>query len=61
MGRESRANPLQGGLALAKNYMGVRSAHFKQMDVEDMQRGPSLHIWGGNLQIRGSASPIEPD
>ena len=33
-GRELRANPLQGGLAPAKDYMGVRSACFKQMDVD---------------------------
>ena len=33
-GRESRANPLQGGLAPAKGYMGARSAHFEQMDVD---------------------------
>ena len=33
-GRESRANPPQGGLAPAKNYTGARSAHFEQMDVD---------------------------
>ena len=34
MGRELRANPLQGGLALAKNYTGARSTRFEQMDVD---------------------------
>ena len=34
MGRESRANPLQGRLALEKDYMGARSTHFEQMDVD---------------------------
>ena len=34
MGRESRADPPQGGLAPTKNYMGARSAHFEQMDVD---------------------------
>ena len=34
MGRESRANLPQGGLAPANDYMGVRSAHFEQMDVD---------------------------
>ena len=34
MGRGLRANPPQGGLAPANNYMGVRSAHFEQMDVD---------------------------
>ena len=34
MGRESRANPLQGGPAPAKNYMGARSTRFKQVDVD---------------------------
>ena len=33
-GRESRANPLQGGPAPAKRYMSVRSARFEQMDVD---------------------------
>ena len=33
-GRESRANAPQGGLALAKRYTSVRSARFKQMDVD---------------------------
>ena len=34
MGRESRANPPQGGPTLAKNYTGARSACFEQMDVD---------------------------
>ena len=34
MGRELRANPLQGGPALTRCYMGVRSTHFEQMDVD---------------------------
>ena len=34
MGRELRANPPQGGLAPAKNYMGARSDRFEQMDVD---------------------------
>ena len=34
MGRELRANPPQGGPALANNYMGVRSTCFEQMDVD---------------------------
>ena len=34
MGRESRANPLQGGPAPAKNYTGARSTRFEQMDVD---------------------------
>ena len=34
MGRELRANPLQGGLALTKDYIGMRSACFEQMDVD---------------------------
>ena len=34
MGRESRANPPQGGPALAKRYTSARSAHFEQMDVD---------------------------
>ena len=35
MGRESRANPRQQGEpAPAKNYMGARSTHFEQMDVD---------------------------
>ena len=33
MGRESRANPLQGGPALAKKLMSARSTRFEQMDV----------------------------
>ena len=33
-GRELKANPPQGGLALANNYTGVRSACFEQMDVD---------------------------
>ena len=33
-GRESRANPPQGGLAPEKRYTSVRSAHFEQMDVD---------------------------
>ena len=45
MGRESRANPPQGGLAPANNYMGVRSTRFAQMDVdppEDNDRQESI-------------------
>ena len=45
MGRESRANPPQGGAALANNYMGVRSTHVEQMDVdppEDNDRQESI-------------------
>ena len=38
MGRELRANPPQGGLAPANDYMGVRSAHFEQMDVDQIGR-----------------------
>ena len=34
MGRELRANPPQGGPALTKNYTGMRSTHFEQMDVD---------------------------
>ena len=34
MGRELRAKPLQGGAALESNYMGARSTHFEQMDVD---------------------------
>ena len=34
MGRELRANPPQGRPALAKNYTGVRSTCFEQMDVD---------------------------
>ena len=34
MGRESRANPPQGGPAPAKRYTSARSAHFEQMDVD---------------------------
>ena len=34
MGRESRANPLQGGPGPAKDYIGARSTHFEQMDVD---------------------------
>ena len=33
-GRESRANPPQGGLAPAKDYTGVRSACFEHRDVD---------------------------
>ena len=33
-GRESRANPPQGGPAPANNYMGARSTRFEQMDVD---------------------------
>ena len=33
-GRDLRANPPQGGPALAKNYTSARSAHFEQMDVD---------------------------
>ena len=33
-GRESRANPLQGGPAPVKRYTSARSAHFEQMDVD---------------------------
>ena len=33
-GRESRANPLQGGPAPAKRYTSARSTHFEQMDVD---------------------------
>ena len=33
-GRELRANPPQGGPALAKRYTSARSAHFEQMDVD---------------------------
>ena len=33
-GRESRANPPQGGLAPAKCYTSARSARFEQMDVD---------------------------
>ena len=33
-GRESRANPLQGGPAPANDYMGARSTHFEQMEVD---------------------------
>ena len=44
-GRESRAKLPQGGSALANNYMGARSAHFEQMDVdppEDNNRQESI-------------------
>ena len=34
MGRESRANLPQGRPAPTRNYMGARSAHFEQMDVD---------------------------
>ena len=34
MGRKSRANPLQGGPAPEKRYMGARSTCFEQMDVD---------------------------
>ena len=34
MGRESRANPLQGGPAPAKRYTSARSTRFEQMDVD---------------------------
>ena len=34
MDRESRANPPQGRPAPTKNYMGMRSARFEQMDVD---------------------------
>ena len=33
-GRESRANPPQGGLAPAKRYTSARSTRFEQMDVD---------------------------
>ena len=33
-GRESRANPPQGGPAPENRYMSARSAHFEQMDVD---------------------------
>ena len=34
MGRESRANPLQGGPAPTRSYTGARSTLFEKMDVD---------------------------
>ena len=54
MGRESRANPPQGRLVPAKDYMGARSTRFKQMDVDPPENNNRQEptIMDGSCNVR---------